>query len=153
MEEQMNATKSFVCEQSPPSKNERWPKISLALHATALGLTLMMSFGCAGISRSGSTPGNQSTVVLQASGDPGVTVHVASSNGVDRVLSVPASLEFTSKHFDLRCVHGAQPGRLSLAIVRDGIHVSTGDTTKADQVTVFKVQKSGVSAQVENVAR
>src|SRR5687768_6240652 len=118
----------------------------LAAYCIALVLTLT-AFGCTNISKSDSSTANQAKLMLQVSGDPGITVHVISSDGVDRVVTVPANLEFTSESFDLRCIHGPQPGWLRLVIVRDGLHLSTANTARPGEATVFRVRKGEVSAR------
>ena len=96
-----------------------------------------------------------STVTLQASGEPGVTFRLRSNvdHGIERVVTVPATLAFTGRNFDLRCVHGPQAGTLTLALVRDGLSLSTGNTTRPGQVTHFKIRGRSVAASVKSVTK
>jgi len=112
-------------------------------------LTASVLAGCA------TTGFRASTVTLNASGEPGVTFRVRSDvgQGIDRVVTVPAKLDFTGRNFDVRCVHGPQAGTLTLSVVRDGLSLSTGNTTQPGQVTRFKIREASVSATVESVTK
>ena len=111
--------------------------------AVALALTFT---GCATSDHSGA-----STTTLIASGDPGVTVRVQSTvPGVpEQVANVPAELQFTGGKYELRCVHGPQPGKLRLIANRNGIRVSTGDTERSGEVTVFRIRPTEISVAIE----
>ncbi len=109
-------------------------------------LPLLLAFAVVGC-RTGYSP--SSMVTLTATGDPGVSVRVVPSPGdmPEKVATVPATLQFNGRKFDLTCLHGPQSGRLSLSIRRDGFNLSTGDTTEPDQVTVFEVRPNSISAK------
>src|SRR5262245_23847421 len=96
-----------------------------------------------------------STTTLIASGDPGVTVRVQSTvPGVpEQVANVPAELQFTGGKYELRCVHGPQPGKLRLIANRNGIRVSTGDTERSGEVTVFRIRPTEISVATESPAK
>jgi hypothetical protein len=110
----------------------------LAIAALALAVT---AGGCV------TTPKTSLPLTLKASGDPGVTVEVTSSlPGVPpQVATVPAELQFHGSAYELRCVHGPQPGRLKLIAARGGIQISTGDTLKPGEVTVFKIRPGEIA--------
>ena len=110
------------------------------LPVAVLALALVAG-GCA------TAPKTSLPLTLKASGDPGVTVHVISSlPGVPpQVATVPAELQFHGSTFELRCVHGPQPGRLQLIAARGGIQISTGDTLQPGEVTVFKIRSDGIA--------
>jgi hypothetical protein len=93
-----------------------------------------------------STP-DLSPVALKATGDTGVSVHVTSTQpGVpEKIVTVPAELTFHGESFDLNCVHGPQPGRLTLAASRGGVSISTGDTTQPGQITQFQVRRNTIA--------
>src|SRR5688572_12249437 len=81
--------------------------------AWALLIALFLA-GCA------TTGFKASTVTLNATGEPGVTFRVMSNvgQGIDRIVTVPAKLDFTGRKFDVRCVHGPEGGTLTLSVVR-----------------------------------
>jgi hypothetical protein len=115
-------------------------------------LTVLITLVLAGCSTTGL---RSSTVTLNATGEPGLTFRVMSDvgQGIDRVVTVPAKLDFTGRNFDVRCVHGPQAGTLALSVVRDGLNLSTGNTTHPGQVTRFKIREGSVSATVESVTK
>lgn len=121
-----------------PERSRRWRRIVPLLAAT---LALLVS-GCA------TTPKTAGPVTLKISGDPGVTVKVISSlpNVPPQTATVPAEMQFHGSNYELRCVHGGQPGRLMIIAARSGLEISTGDTTQPGQVVVFKVRPNEIAA-------
>jgi len=130
---------------SSPTRNRRWPRV---LRVAALALALSMG-GCA------TAPQTAGPVTLKISGDAGVTVQVVSSlpNVPPQAASVPAELQFHGANYELRCVHGTQPGRLKIIAARGGLEISTGDTTQPGQVVVFKVRPNEIAAGPEAPAK
>ena len=120
------------------TQNGGWPG---ALRLAALALALSLG-GCA------TTPQTAGPVTLKISGDAGVTVQVISSlpNVPPQTASVPAELQFHGANYELRCVHGTQPGRLKIIAARGGLEISTGDTTQPGQVVVFKIRTDEIAA-------
>jgi len=111
----------------------------------AILLALLLT-GCA-TSQFSST----SSTTLKATGDPGVSVRVLSTvPGVpEQVATVPAELQFHGSSYELRCIHGPQPGRLSLIAHRNGISISTGDTQRPGEVTVFRIRPNEIAVAPE----
>jgi hypothetical protein len=109
------------------------------LLASALALVVG---GCA------SAPKTAGPVTLKVSGDPGVMVRVVSSqpNVPPQTATVPAELQFHGSNYELRCVHGTQPGRLKIIAARGGVEISTGDTLQPGQVVVFKIRTDEIAA-------
>jgi hypothetical protein len=120
------------------TQKDRWPGAPQVL---ALALALLAG-GCA------TTPKSAGPVTLMISGDPGVTVQVISSqaNVPPQTASVPAELQFHGSTYELRCVHGTQPGRLKIMAARGGLMISTGDTLQPGQVVVFKIRAGEIAA-------
>lgn len=113
---------------------------------------LLFAFSAAALLLAGcaTSTTNLAPVVLKATGEPGVTVQVTSTqSGVpQKVVNVPAELTFHGDSFDLDCMHGLQPGRLSLMVIRGGISISTGDTTQPGQATQFNIRQNSLSVGV-----
>jgi hypothetical protein len=130
---------------SSQRRNGGWPG---ALRVAALALALQVG-GCA------TAPKTAGPVTLKISGDPGVSVQVISSlpNVPPQAANVPAELPFHGANYELRCVHGTQPGRLKIIAARGGLEISTGDTTQPGQVVVFKIRPNEIAAGPEAPAK
>lgn len=116
-------------------------------------LTAVLAIFLAGCATSSSS--STSTTLLMVGGEPGVTVRIQSTApGIPEVVAtVPAKLSFHGGSYDLRCVHGPEPGRLSLLAQRGGMSISTGDTTRPGEVTVFKIRPTEISVRMEPLSR
>jgi len=124
---------------SPPPRPASHGR-SLLLLALALWFV-----GCA------TPPKSAGPVTLTLRGDAGVTAQVVSSlpSVPPQTVTVPAELTFHGGSYDLRCIHGIQPGRLQIIAARGGLSISTGDTTQAGQVVVFKIRSNEIAVSPE----
>ena len=116
-------------------------KASIPFRAVAVLACALAVSGCA------TTPQASLPLTLKLGGDPGVTVQVISSlpDVPPQVATVPGELQFHGRAYELRCIHGPQAGRLQLIAARGGMQISTGDTLRPGEVTVFKVRPDEIA--------